>query len=169
MRLVTTTLAVLLAVACTEAPTTPFEAKLEMIGTSGLGQLAANDSDGLRLINVWATWCPPCIAEFPDLMEIQTEYAARGLELCTISADRPSALHRVVEFLEDQRAASRNFLYQGGELNELLDALDAEHAEVIPHTVLLAPGGEILFRRVGQIDPAEVRRILDSELATRRD
>ena len=40
---------------------------LELIDAAGVAKLAKNDSNRLRLVNVWATWCAPCVAEFPEL------------------------------------------------------------------------------------------------------
>ena len=42
---------------------------LELIDAAGVAKLAKNDSNRLRLVNVWATWCAPCVAEFPALVE----------------------------------------------------------------------------------------------------
>ena len=48
----------------------PSHQDVEMIDVDGVGQLLKNDSGKLRLINVWATWCGPCISEFPELIKI---------------------------------------------------------------------------------------------------
>ncbi len=44
------------------------------------------------LINWWATWCAPCLKELPDLNELQTKYADRGLVVLTISDETPETL-----------------------------------------------------------------------------
>ena len=45
---------------------------LESIDAAGISALAKNPTNKLRLINVWATWCGPCVAEFPGLVSIFT-------------------------------------------------------------------------------------------------
>ena len=41
------------------------------------------------LVNFWATWCGPCVAEFPDILRLRREYSERGLELLFVSIDEP--------------------------------------------------------------------------------
>src|SRR5882762_9612936 len=73
------------AVAWAKEPVT-----VSSIDTAGVGELLKNNSDKLRLINIWATWCGPCEVEFPELVTINRMYRARDFELITISADDPA-------------------------------------------------------------------------------
>ncbi len=63
---------------------------VEMINEAGLKELLQNKSDKLRLINVWATWCGPCVAEFPDFITINRMYRGRDFEFNSVSADIPT-------------------------------------------------------------------------------
>lgn len=49
-------------------------------------------SGSVVVINWWATWCAPCLEELPDLNELQTKYADRGLVVLTISDESPATL-----------------------------------------------------------------------------
>lgn len=51
------------------------------------------------VLNFWATWCPPCIKEFPDIIKLYDEYEARGLEVIAVSMNEPDELEEVAEFL----------------------------------------------------------------------
>src|SRR5690606_11046313 len=62
---------------------------LEEIDEAGIATLLANDSEKLRLINVWATWCGPCVIEYPDLVLVHRMFMGRDFEFVSISADRP--------------------------------------------------------------------------------
>src|SRR2546429_4360970 len=62
---------------------------LELVGADDLKALRKNDSSKARLINFWATWCGPCITEFPDLVIINRMYRHRAFELVTVSANYP--------------------------------------------------------------------------------
>jgi thiol-disulfide isomerase/thioredoxin len=67
------------------------EVTLETINAEGVKKLAANGSGKLRLINLWATWCGPCVNELPELVKIGRRYANRGFDMITISTDDPKA------------------------------------------------------------------------------
>ena len=74
---------------------------LQTIDTSSVTSLVKNDTKKLRLINVWATWCAPCVAEFPGLVSISRRLANRDFELITISVDETKDESKVQKFLED--------------------------------------------------------------------
>lgn len=73
---------------------------LELIDATGVAKLAKNDSNRLRLVNVWATWCAPCVAEFPELVSLARRVGNRDFELVTISMDDPKLQPQVKAFLE---------------------------------------------------------------------
>lgn len=131
---------------------------LEMIDIEGIKRLIANDSDNLRLINVWATWCGPCIVEFPELVSIDRMYRGRRFEFISLSADIPSRKDNVLRFLENHEAANKNYLYNDTDKYALIDAVDDKWQGALPHTLLVAPGGQVIGRYAGVIDPLTVRR-----------
>src|SRR5213079_697327 len=83
---------------------------LEQIDAAGISGLVKHGTSKVRLINVWATWCGPCVAEFPGLISISRRLANRDFELITISVDDPKDEANVKAFLEKQHAAVSNRL-----------------------------------------------------------
>ncbi|MFB3786584.1 MAG: redoxin domain-containing protein [bacterium] len=136
------------------------EVKVQSISAKAIAELVQNQSENYRLINVWATWCGPCVAEFPQLMEINRMYRHRNVELITISADDPKDGDKVLAFLKKQQASNTNYHYSGMEKDALMDAVDSQWAGAIPHTILVKPGGGIIYRHTGGIDPLEVKRAI---------
>ncbi len=145
---------------------------LETVDAAGVAKLAKNDSTRLRLVNVWATWCAPCVAEFPALVALSRRLSNREFELVTISMDDPKMQPQAKKFLENQHAVpsarlkrlltaegrtATNFLYTGASSDALVAALDPAWPGPLPHTVLIAPGGKILWRHNGQVDPEELK------------
>ena len=65
------------------------KATIEDIDAAGIAALRKNGSGKLRMFNVWATWCAPCVEEFSDVVGIGTKFAMRDFELITISLDSP--------------------------------------------------------------------------------
>ena len=133
---------------------------VEMIDVNGIKDLVANDSKKLRLINVWATWCGPCVVEFDQLVVINRMYRRRDFEMITISGDSPRRKDRVLEFLKNKQASCRNYHFNSEDKYALMSAVDDSSPGAIPYTVLIKPGGEVLYSRLGLIDPLELRRVI---------
>jgi len=136
------------------------EVTLETIDTAGVEALVRNDSKKLRLINVWATWCGPCVIEFPDLVSVHRIYRGRDFEVVTIDADPPEKNDKALEFLKEQQASTRNYAFDKGDPYALIDAVDTEWPGNLPHTIVVAPGGEVLYRSDGAFDTLEMRKAI---------
>lgn len=146
---------------------------VEVIDAEGVKKLAANDTKNIRVINVWSTTCGPCIAEFPMLIDTYRRYQRRPFDMITLSVDPKEDADAVVEFLNDEHVpvsprteksmkaegrTAMNFHYQGKDLDPFADALDKAWAGPMPYTLVIAPGGEILYRHPGLIDPVKLRQ-----------
>lgn len=137
---------------------------VESIDSSGIAELVKNDSDNYRLINVWATWCGPCIVEFPELVKINRMYRGRQFELITISADKPRQHDQVLKFLREKQAANRNYHFESTDVYALIEAVDPQWAGALPHTIFVAPNGNIIYRHTGLIDPLVVKQTIVQHL-----
>jgi len=133
------------------------EVSVEMVDEAGVRSLVANESDKLRPVNLWATWCGPCVVEFPELVAINRMYRNRDFEMVTISADSPGKKDQVLSFLKKNQASCTNFLFNSENKYQLIEAVDKEWPGSIPYTLLVAPGGEIRYRSLGMIDPLELK------------
>ena len=122
--------------------------------------LAANDTEKYRLINVWATWCVPCVKELPELVAINRMYRGRKFEMITISTDTTSDKEKALKVLKDKQCSSKNVLFDSEKRDDLFDNLDAQSEGGVPYTVLIAPGGEVVYRQHSSIDPAALKRII---------
>jgi len=136
-------------------------------------KIRANGGGNVRLINFWSTTCGPCVSEFPALVETYRRFQNRRFDFVTISIDPPDKRAAVARFLESRHAAisdrslpalkkeerdCNNFHWTGGNPDKLAEAIDPEWSGALPHSVILAPGGEILWRHTGEIDVVELRR-----------
>lgn len=136
---------------------------VEMINVKGVKELVKNEAGKLRLINVWATWCGPCKVEMPELVKIHWIYRNRRtteFELVTISVDPPKNKKGVLSFLKEYQASCKNYIFDSGDKYQLIEAVDKEWPGAIPYTILVEPGGNIIYRQMGQIDPHEVKKAI---------
>jgi len=138
-------------------------------------KLRQNQSGNVRIINFWATTCGACIVEFPDLVETYRRFQNRNVDFISITLDHADRRKAAQKFLENQHAAisprtkpslekegrnSNNYIWTGGNPDVLAEAIDAEWTGAMPHTIIIAPGGDILWRFTGKVDPFELRRQL---------
>jgi thiol-disulfide isomerase/thioredoxin len=133
--------------------------ELAEIDLAGIKALAKNDGQKLRVINVWATWCAPCTAELPELVTMNRMYRKRPFEMVTISLDDPEKKQVAHDKLKELKVATTNYLYKG-DRDAMMTALDGKWEGPVPHTLIVAPGGKVIYRHTGQVDPLEVRRAI---------
>lgn len=151
---------------------------LEQIDLTNVAALARNNTKKLRLINVWATWCAPCVEEFPDLVSVSHRFANRDFEVITISVDDPKEAARVQSFLQKQHATvpnrvqrsltaegrrTNNYLFSGASADDLMRTLDPLAPGPVPYTLVIAPGGKVIYREANKIKSTELEaKIVDT-------
>ncbi len=97
------------------------------------------------VVNFWATWCAPCIKELPQFERFHREYSARGWQVVGLAIDSPAA---VTEFLR-RTPVSFPIGLAGMEGTELMLGLGNQHS-VLPFTIVLDSGGNVVQKRVGE-------------------
>jgi thiol-disulfide isomerase/thioredoxin len=133
---------------------------IEKIDAAGIKELVANKSDKIRLINVWATWCGPCVIEFPDMVTLDRIYRSRNFEFISINADKLSRKENVLQFLKKHEASNNNYIFSSDNNSELVEAVDPEWTGALPYTLLIEQGGNIIYRLQGPIDMVEMRKLI---------
>ncbi len=133
---------------------------LEEANLDTLKSLLQNGSEKYRLINFWATWCGPCVAEFSSLVETDKMYRNREFDFVTVSLDAKQSADKVQTFLRQKYASNRNLLFGDEHKYDLMEAVDEEWQGALPYTILIAPGGEIVYRQMGIIDPLALRKAI---------
>ena len=134
---------------------------LETIDEAGVRAQVRNEGGKkLRLLNVWATWCGPCVIEFPDLVSLHRIYRGREFEVVTVNADDAAKREKALEFLKTQQASTRNFAFDKGDPYALIEAVDPKWQGALPHTIVVAPGGEVIYRSEGAFDTLKLRKAI---------
>jgi len=133
---------------------------LEKVSLSKLEALLENDSDELLLVNFWATWCGPCIIEYPEFVEMQRMYGERDFRFVSVSMDDPAQEDKVLKFLQRKYSAVPNYLIDTEDKYAVIDIVDPEWDGSLPITLLIEPGGNKVHKRMGTIDPYELRKTI---------
>ena len=137
---------------------------LEEIDREGVAKLVKNDTKNYVLINLWATWCGPCVAEMPELVDINRIYRTRNFRMATISLDEPGKRDQALEILKKDHVSAANYLSKVDGQDRLAEVLDKEWPGPVPYTLLVAPGGKVVYRKSGPVDPLELKRAIVAQL-----
>ncbi|HEV2799721.1 MAG TPA: redoxin domain-containing protein [Pyrinomonadaceae bacterium] len=144
---------------------TPLVAVTEIDGEGLKKLLQRGEAEAARplLVNFWATWCVPCRKEFPDLVKIEADYRASGLEFALVSADDVTELKTAVpKFLREMRAtAMPAYLLNAEDTEAAIAQVDPAWGGQLPATFLFDRQGKIAYRHFGIINPAELRLEID--------
>lgn len=113
------------------------------------------------ILNFWATFCEPCRKEMPDLAAIQNEYAALGLQVIGASTDAAAARPKILQFVKETKV---NFPIWTGAT--AADMARFGLGEALPGTVVIDRSGKIVKVISGVVNVADLKKQIDSMLAT---
>lgn len=131
------------------------------VDEKGIKEILKNeDSSKLRLLNIWATWCGPCRVEYPEFIKVHRMYKDRDFEFVSLSADKPSIEDKVLEFLESRNSSVTNYLFSDEDKYALIEAIDPEWNGALPYTLLIEPGGNVVWTHQGEVDFEELKKLI---------
>ena len=120
------------------APSAIMQSDIKMIDDT---TFKLSDKKGkVVLVNLWATWCMPCVKEMPHLVEMQEKYRDKGFEIIGLDQDEGETKEQIEEF-----AAKRKLNYQLGWVD------GAMYNEFVKVTRLNGIPQSILINREGQL------------------
>ena len=87
-------------------------------------------------------------------------YRKRPFELITITMDDMDRKDAALGVLKEQHVSSKNFIYSGADKDKLVDSLDKQWEGPPPYTMLVAPSGKIVYRKLGAFDALELKKVI---------
>ncbi len=139
-------------------------ADLIVVSPSELRRRLTKKGEKYRLVNVWATWCAPCVEELDELVTIHRMYRKRHFELITVSADELANASNAEKVLKEKHCSATNVIVNAKNRDQLFDAVDPEWKGAIPYTVLIDPDGKVVHRIHDSFEPVKLRRVIADNL-----
>lgn len=98
--------------------------------------------DKAVLINVWATWCAPCVEEFPEIVKLQRNYPEK-LKVIFISADFENSRDKALSFLKEQNVDWTTY-FKTGKDQEFIESLSKEWTGALPFSKVIGINGKVV-------------------------
>jgi thiol-disulfide isomerase/thioredoxin len=156
---------VMLANATLAGPAGPAGA-LSIGDAVGLGRAIKAAHGKVVMVNFWATWCGPCVAEFPELVRTYNSHKAQGLVFLSVSGDEFSDQARAAAFLKKQNAPLTAFIKPKGDIAAWTKSLDGHwDSGSLPRTYLIDRNGRVRKMIDGKINAAELDKAIAGLLA----
>jgi len=133
---------------------------VDPVGAQDLATLRTNPTTKVMLVNFWSTGCATCASQFLDLETTYRMYRRRAFDLVTVNTNGPAETPAVLAFLKTQYASSPNKQFATTDRAGLQAAWGVKWNLAQPLTMVIAPGGEVLYQKEGRIDILEVRRAI---------
>jgi len=131
---------------------------LNPLDEAALGALLANDGGPLLVVNFWATWCGPCVAELADLRAVAAERA--DVRFALVNVEGPRSRSAVLRFLTTQGGGLPSFQLDVEDASTVLRRRVPAWPDLIPVTLVVEPGGNLRTRFDGALDAAALREAL---------
>ncbi len=118
----------------------------------------------VTVVNLWATFCQPCVEEFPDLVRLEKTYRDKGVRVFFVSVDFDSELPAVRRFLQKQGVTYPTFLKAQDDDNAFITALHPEWSGALPATFIYDARGRLRHFHEGKGDFALFERLVQDVL-----
>jgi thiol-disulfide isomerase/thioredoxin len=121
-------------------------------------------NDTLYILNFWATWCKPCVAELPIFEKTAQSFSNQPIKIILVSQDSKTRAIQVNDFLKKNKYTSESFILSAGNPNVWIDKIDTNWSGTIPMTLFYKNGNKIYFHEGDYASYEELEKIIHSKL-----
>ncbi|HKQ96692.1 MAG TPA: TlpA disulfide reductase family protein [Candidatus Polarisedimenticolia bacterium] len=151
------------AAAAKPAPSTPAApvTGLQLIPAEGADVLKAVKAPGARavIVNLWASWCPPCREEFPDIIKVGRELKGRGVRLVLVSGDFDAGHEDALKFLKEHGVDFPTYVRTGSD-QEFIDGFAPEWSGILPTTLIYDGTGKMRHLHEGTVTYKQLKDLV---------
>ncbi len=118
----------------------------------------------LTVVNFWATWCVPCVEEFPAFVKLDRALDDRGVDVMFISTDFPNEKEKVVAFLAEHGVTGTSYLKPGDNTTEFVNNFNEDWSGAVPATFIYDDTGTLLAFWEGKASYEELKERVTEHL-----
>lgn len=138
---------------------------VEYIKVQDLEKILRNPDNKLFVVNFWATWCPPCVKEFPHFEKVSKEYDSGKVEFIMVSLDFPSQVDkRLLPFLKKNKVSLSVAVMMNVDYNSWIDKVDTSWQGDIPATLIFNNNKNLRHFHSGEVDEESLKKMINMYL-----
>lgn len=131
----------------------------------GLSRLIKDRNGKILFLIVWATWCVPCVEEFPDLVKLHHAFEGRPVEIVGISADFDDEIEsKIAPFLRKQDVPFRVYVASFKRQEDFINGVNRSWSGALPASLIIDARGERKFFLVGKGTFEQFKREIDKTM-----
>lgn len=131
----------------------------------GLSRLVKDRNGKILFLNIWATWCVPCVEEFPDLVKLHHAFEGRPVEIVGISADFDDEIEsKIVPFLTRQNVPFRVYVASFKRQEDFINGVNRSWSGALPASLIIDAKGERKFFLLGKGTFEQFKREIDKTM-----
>ncbi|GEM_PF-6563424 len=144
---------------CKDTSTSNSNIDIQIVKIEELSELIKPPNGGFTILNLWATWCLPCVKELPHFVEFYKKHGTRTVKICLISVEGKESEEQTLKpFLEKHPIPFRVYLIEKGTPEEIESVLKTKISGALPITIIYASNGEIIKKFEGPITLEELEK-----------
>jgi peroxiredoxin len=116
---------------------------LKSVDGPGLVKAIRAHKGKVVVLNLWATWCPPCVEEFPEFVKLHNTHRKQGLAVIGASLDEPEDRRKVADFMVREKVPFEIYMRTTRTLEEFIDPVDKKWTGIAPTTYVFGRNGKM--------------------------
>ena len=122
---------------------------IEPISADEFRKVLVHHRGSIVLVNLWATWCIPCLKELPELVKLKEKFGSQGVKIITVSTDEQADLNLAKKVLAERGPGLNGYLETESEPEKFVSVIDPTWSDVMPTTFIIDREGKLNTKLLG--------------------